>query len=212
MRAEAVGDVRNLGAGSLVLAAGAIGTLLELTTEGQVTSNPESEQGYAAIGRHFPPDPTSEYVNELILVRSEHVTIDDPAFRAKVASVLAEVRASGVAHNATSFYESDDAALVSPSRRATLIPVGIQGDGEVAAERLIEIAEEADGGAFDVTISGEWTLDRDVNLILDEDLKTGEFYFGIPAALVILVLVFGALVAAGTRGRRSPTPSARRRG
>jgi uncharacterized membrane protein YdfJ with MMPL/SSD domain len=181
---------------ALVLAAGAIDALLELTTEGQVTSNPESEQGYAAIGRHFPPDPTSEYVNELILVRSEDVTIDDPAFRAKVASVLAEVRANGVAHNATSFYESDDAALVSPSRRATLIPVGIQGDGEVAAERLIEIAEEADGGAFAVTISGEWTLDRDVNLILDEDLKTGEFYFGIPAALVILVLVFGALVAA----------------
>ena len=32
--------------------------------------------------------------------------------------------------------------------------------------------------------------------ILDEDLKTGELYFGLPAALVILVLVFGTLVAA----------------
>jgi uncharacterized membrane protein YdfJ with MMPL/SSD domain len=181
---------------ALVFAFGAIGGLLELTSEGSVTSNPESERGYAAIGRHFPPDPAGDYVNELILVRSERLTVDDPAFRRKVGEVLSEAQASGVAHNATSYYVSGDASLISPSRRATLIPVGIQGDGEVAAEQLIGIVEAADDGSFDVTISGEWTLDRDVNQILDEDLKTGEFYFGIPAAFVILVLVFGSLVAA----------------
>jgi uncharacterized membrane protein YdfJ with MMPL/SSD domain len=181
---------------ALVLAFGAIATQLELTSEGSVTSNPESERGYAAIGRHFPPDPESEYVNELILLRSERLTVDDPAFRRKVAAVLLEVQASGVAHNATSFYESDDVSLVSRNRRATLIPIGIQGDGEVAAEQLIGIVEAANDGTFEVTITGEWTLDRDVNQILDEDLKTGEFYFGIPAAFLILILVFGALVAA----------------
>ena len=181
---------------ALVLAAGSIGALLELTTEGQVTSNPESERGYAAIGSHFPPDPTAEYVNEFIVIRSERLTIDEPVFRRKVTDILDEVLASGVAHNATTYYETGDPSLVAPSRRATLIPIGIQGDGEVAAERLIAIVQEADSESFDVTISGEWTLDRDVNKILDEDLKTGEFYFGIPAALVILVFVFGALVAA----------------
>jgi RND superfamily putative drug exporter len=181
---------------AFVLAFGVIATLLELTSEGSVTSNPESERGYAAIGRHFPPDPESEYVNELVLVRSEQLTVADPAFRRKVAEILSEVQASGVAHNATSYYESGDASLVSPSRRATLIPVGIQGDGEVAADELIGIVEAADDRAFDVTISGEWTFDHDLNQILDEDLKTGEFYFGMPAAFVILVLVFGALVAA----------------
>jgi RND superfamily putative drug exporter len=181
---------------AFVLAFGVIATLLELTSEGSVTSNPESERGYAAIDRHFPPDPESEYVNELVLVRSEQLTVADPAFRRKVAEILSEVQASGVAHNATSYYESGDASLVSPSRRATLIPVGIQGDGEVAADELIGIVEAADDRAFDVTISGEWTFDHDLNQILDEDLKTGEFYFGMPAAFVILVLVFGALVAA----------------
>ena len=56
--------------------------------------------------------------------------------------------------------------------------------------------KEASTGGFDVRITGDCTFDRDLNAILDRDLKTGELYFGIPAALVILVLVFGALVAA----------------
>jgi RND superfamily putative drug exporter len=47
-----------------------------------------------------------------------------------------------------------------------------------------------------VAVTGEVTVDLDVDQILDDDLRTGEFYFGAPAALVILVLVFGTLVAA----------------
>jgi putative drug exporter of the RND superfamily len=181
---------------ALVLAVATIVGLLELTSEGEVTSNPESERGYALIGRHFPPDPQEEYVNELIVVRSQSRTVDDAPFRAKVDSLLAQVRESGAVHNATSYLESDDASLVSANRHATLIPVGVAGDCEESADRLIGIVQVADEAPFDVTITGECSFDRDLNQILDEDLKTGELYFGIPAALLILVLVFGALVAA----------------
>ena len=181
---------------ALILAVGTIVTLLDLTSEGELTSNPESEQGYELIGQHFPPSPDEEYVNELVLVRSERLTVDEPAFRAKVGELLDEILASGVAHNATSFYESRDGALVSEDRGAALIPVGLQGDCEGSADRLIAITQAADGDDFDVRVSGECSADADLNRILDEDLKTGELYFGLPAALVILVLVFGALVAA----------------
>jgi putative drug exporter of the RND superfamily len=189
---------------ALVVGIGTIVTLMDLTSEGEITSNPESEQGYDAIGRHFPPNPNEEFVDELILVRSASLTIDAPPFRALVETLLAEVQASGVAHNATSYYQRLDESLVSRDRRATIIPVGLMGDCEEGADRLIRIVEIADapafdvaaGGAFDVTISGECSADRDINMILDEDLKTGELYFGLPAALVILIFVFGALVAA----------------
>ena len=87
---------------AVILAVGAVATLLELTTEGEVTSNPESERGYTAIGRHFPPDPSEEWVSELIVVRSARRTVDDSAFRRKVDAVLADVQLSGVVHNATS--------------------------------------------------------------------------------------------------------------
>ncbi|MBA3375537.1 MAG: MMPL family transporter [Actinobacteria bacterium] len=181
---------------ALVLAIGTIVALLDLTSEGEITSDPESERGYDLIGRHFPPDPSAEFVNELVLVRSSSLTVDDPAFRAKVEMLLAEVRASGVVHNVESFYESGDAALVSRDRSATLLPIGLMGDCEESADTLIGIVEAGDGGDFDAKISGECSADRDLNQILNDDLKTGELYFGLPAALVILVLVFGALIAA----------------
>jgi uncharacterized membrane protein YdfJ with MMPL/SSD domain len=181
---------------ALILAIGTIVAFLDLTSEGELTSNPESEQGYDVIGDHFPPSPDDEYLNELVLVRSHMLTVEDDAFRAKVVSVLDEVRASGFAHNATSFYETRDRALVSPDRDATLIPIGLQGDCEAGGDRLIAITRAASGEDFEVVVSGECSADAALNRILDEDLKTGELYFGIPAALVILILVFGALVAA----------------
>jgi putative drug exporter of the RND superfamily len=181
---------------ALVVGVATIVTLLDLTTEGELTSNPESERGYDAIGRHFPPDPEDDYVNELILVRSASLPVDDRPFRAKVDAVLAEVQDSGVVHNAASFYSSGDASLVDGDGNATLIPVGISGDCEGGAATLLGIVEAADGGEFDVVMSGECSAERDINTILDEDLKTGELYFGLPAALLILIAVFGTLVAA----------------
>ena len=181
---------------ALVVAIATIVALLDLTSEGELTSSPESEQGYEAIGRHFPPDPNEDYVNELILVRSASLTVDDPAFRDKVGAVLADVQQSGVANNAESFYSGGDESLVSEDRDAALVPVGLTGDCEEGADVLAGIAEAAGDDDFEVFLSGECSADNDLNAILDEDLKTGELYFGLPAALVVLILVFGALVAA----------------
>jgi RND superfamily putative drug exporter len=80
---------------ALVLGIGTFASLLDLTTEGEITSDPESEQGYSLIGRHFPPDPGNEYVTELVLVRSRTLNVDDPRFRTKVEDLLGEIRASG---------------------------------------------------------------------------------------------------------------------
>lgn len=144
---------------ALILAVGTIVVLLDLTSEGELTSNPESEQGYQLIGEYFPPSPEDEYVNELVIVRSESLTVDDPAFSTKVDEVLDEIQVSGIADNATSFYESGDRALVSRDRDAALIPVGLQGDCESGGNRLIAIAEAAAGGDFDVRVSGECSAD-----------------------------------------------------
>ena len=39
------------------------------------------------------------------------------------------------------------------------------------------------------------TLDRDFTELSQQDLKEGELFFGLPAALIVVVLVFGAVVA-----------------
>ena len=46
-----------------------------------------------------------------------------------------------------------------------------------------------------MTITGEFTADDDFLTLSNKDLKEGELFFGLPAALVVLLLVFGAVVA-----------------
>jgi uncharacterized membrane protein YdfJ with MMPL/SSD domain len=56
--------------------------------------------------------------------------------------------------------------------------------------------EESDGqDGFSVLMTGEGTLDHDFNELSQHDLKSGELSVGLPAALIVLLLVFGTVVA-----------------
>ena len=55
-----------------------------LTSDGDVTSNPESKQAEALIHESFPPEPTP---SEIVVVRSDRYTVDEPAFQAKVRTL-----------------------------------------------------------------------------------------------------------------------------
>ena len=44
-------------------------------------------------------------------------------------------------------------------------------------------------------MTGDLTVDEDFNTLSEEDLQKGELFFGAPAALIVLLLVFGAVVA-----------------
>ena len=133
----------------MVLAIGAMVTLLDLTSEGEITSNPESERGYELIGRHFPRDPKAEYVSELdprpLGAPDRGPACVSPA----VEGLRAAVEASETTPQRESYYESGDASLVSQNRHATLITVGLSGDCEEGAGRLLEIAEKARTGDFE---------------------------------------------------------------
>ena len=70
------------------------------------------------------------------------------------------------------------------------------GSDEDDVESVVAAVEDADeDAAFAVAMTGDETLDHDFNLLSQEDLENGELQFGLPAALIILLLVFGAVVA-----------------
>src|SRR5262249_33886646 len=48
---------------------------------------------------------------------------------------------------------------------------------------------------FRVTITGDQTRQHDFNRLSQDDLRSGELQFGLPASLIVLLLVFGAVVA-----------------
>ncbi len=161
-----------------------------LTTNGHVTGHPESAQAEHLFGQSLPPDQNA--IDELVVVRSPAHTVDDMTFKRFVDRLVAQSRATGVVWKASTYYATHDRSLVSPDRHATLITIQRQAD----VDRLLGVIERNDGrDGFSTVITGEGTLDHDFNELSQHDLKSGELSVGLPAALVVLVLVFGAVVA-----------------
>ena len=143
--------------------------------------------------------------NEVVIVQSETLTVDAPAFQQTVEFIFDDLTALGPGiireGTLTNYYQGnvDVDFLVSEDLRTTIIPFTMAGDFDDATDnidRVIEVVDGANGQSeFEVLITGQATVGQDFQEISQEDLETGEA-FGIPIALVILILVLGAPVAA----------------
>src|SRR5512132_4055751 len=179
---------------AVVLAVAALALLLgDLTTEGHPTNNPESQRATALIAQGFPPDPSRE-TSDLVVISSTRYTVDDPQYRAFVVKLVAAGRATGGVANARVYYRTHDKTQISSDRHAILIPIVIPDTDDAGAVEDVAASADRDA-AFNVAVTGDQTIDNDFNELSQHDLKSGELQFGIPAALVILILVFGAIVA-----------------
>jgi uncharacterized membrane protein YdfJ with MMPL/SSD domain len=175
-----------------VLAVVTIVTLLggSLTTEGAPTNNPESERSEDVRLAAFP---TESSTADVLVIRSDQYTVDAPQFEAYVQSFVDDGEITALAA-ARTYLDDESGALISRDRHATIIPLTLDDDDET--EALVEKVEGlGEDGAFVVSVTGEETLDHDFNLLSQEDLENGELKFGLPAALIVLLLVFGAVVA-----------------
>jgi uncharacterized membrane protein YdfJ with MMPL/SSD domain len=187
---------RTLAAWAVVLVASIAALAFALTgftTDATGTNNPESERAENRFDAAFPQDPQRE-VTDLIVVRSAGLRVDDDSFRRYVDSLVHAVRDTGGVPSASTYFDTADPSLVSADRRATLVRVNIPDDDDAGA--VIDAVRRADADpGFAATITGESTRKHDFNLLSERDLRDGELKFGIPAALIILLLVFGTVVA-----------------
>jgi uncharacterized membrane protein YdfJ with MMPL/SSD domain len=171
-----------------------IGALLggALSTENHPTDNRQSQRATDLIDRSFAAGSSTSEA-DVIVVRSERYTVDTPQFRALVAGLAAEVRDVPEVARATTYLQGGNSSLVSRDRHATLVPVSTDSDG---IEDVIDAVGSADANAaFSAAITGDETRQHDFDQLSQDDLKSGELQFGLPAALVILLLVFGSVVA-----------------
>jgi len=182
----------------VVVAIGTVGTFLSTALEGEIeiTSETESKRAEQLFGEGFPPVPPEQGITEVVVVRSEAGSVDDAAFEQRVQRLADELREAG-ATNVISFYMSGNENLVSADRDATELLVGLGKDAdEEAVKPVIERVRALDDEpGIAAAMTGEWTSDADFAQLAQDDLRTGELFFGGPAALLILLLVFGAVVA-----------------
>ena len=182
-----------------VVASGAASSSLlgDATTTGvTMTNDPEATQAEELLEDRL-TGPRRD--TEIVIVSSRSATVDDPDFRRYVEDLAADLEAlgDGVVLDATTFYESNDPGTVSEDRRTMLLPTTLAGPPEDAPkkiEALQGIIEGTRAPGFEVRVFGPGALGDDFNTVSEEDLAKGES-IGVLAALIILVLVFGALVA-----------------
>jgi uncharacterized membrane protein YdfJ with MMPL/SSD domain len=165
-----------------------------LTSEGDVTNNPESKRAQELIDDRLPQ---RDAVDEVVIVRSEQVQVTDPAFRRRVSSLVEELRGEGGVAQVSSYLDPGGEALVSADGRAAILPVVLGGEEEERIDDVVLVVERADGAeGFSVDVTGEFTAGRDFQEVSGEDLSKGELQVGLPAAIIVLLLVFGTLVGA----------------
>ncbi len=179
-----------------------------LTNEMTFISEPDSVKGFNLIeDRLRGPDKAKEFV----IVRSDTMTVDDAQFRAFVEGLTARLRDTTNADGSAvvdpkgtfSFYDTQNAGLVSSDRRTTIIQATLLGEMTEAGDNvkpLLDVVHAADKDGqtqgLEVLTGGVGSINNTFNRISEEDLQSAEV-LGLPVALVILVVVFGALVAAG---------------
>jgi putative drug exporter of the RND superfamily len=136
---------------------------------------------------------------ELVLVVSETATADDPAFQEYVGALQSEIGAlDGSIVTSVGSYLTEDGA-VSEEGHAALLPVAMTStDEDVLSDDATTLGQAVDSvevpEGFQTYVVGQATLFNEFQTIIEEDIQKGES-IGVMVALVVLVVVLGAVVA-----------------
>jgi uncharacterized membrane protein YdfJ with MMPL/SSD domain len=172
---------------------------------GIVSGTTKIEQATSGVGESGRIDKLlhDEFVQpagESVLVQSESLTVKDPAFAAAVEDVVARVSKLEAVTAVESPLDPENRGQIGQAGHAALIDFEIRGDPDDATTKIDPVVAAVDDaqaahpelfiGSFGVSASKEVE-----GAFLDDLKKAG--LLSIPVTLIILIVVFGALVAAG---------------
>ena len=162
--------------------------------EAEITRTTESKQADRILDEGFPQEAASgQAITEVVVVRAEDGEVEAAATRARVAALADELRAAGATRVVT---YGEERRLVSQDRDSTVLLLALGRDGEDDVDGVVDAVQRLDDEpGYRAAVTGNWTADADEDAASLEDLKKGELFFGAPLALVVLLLVFGAVVA-----------------
>ncbi len=177
----------------VLLALGLAATSLHgLTSTSHVIGTTPSSQAEAlynrATGGSAGRPPT-----DVIVVSSKTATAGGAAFRSVVADLATQLRSDpGITGVRVDL--APGSPLVSAGGHAALIQLRAASDADIRpVERIVRAANDA--GGFAVAVTGSHTVGNDFSALSASDLRRGELEFGLPISVIILMLVFGAVVA-----------------
>ena len=138
-----------------------------------------------------------EPATEMVLIHNDHAMVSDPAFRATVQATRDALRGAGPAGEPGDPYA---AGLLSRDGHAALVRLTLAGDPDTASARAQPVLDAVRAAAaahpgYTVATLGDASIGHQLDQTLGADFRRAE-WTAVPLALGILLVVFGALVAA----------------
>jgi RND superfamily putative drug exporter len=137
--------------------------------------------------------------NIVLLLHAKHGTVNDPAIAAAGARLTERLSREPDLETVVSYWSLDDAPpLASGNGTEALILGRIAGSDDAVRDRVETLSPKytIDAAAFTVGVGGRAEVFRQVGTTVEHDLRKAEA-ISIPITLVLLILVFGSVVAAG---------------
>jgi RND superfamily putative drug exporter len=166
-----------------------------LTTDSDFTNQPEAKRAAGLLEERLRG--TNEGTEFVVVTAAEAVT--EPGYRTYVGRLQAAITAlgPGVVRHVGSYLTNE--GPVSTTGRSTLLPVTLAGADHTAigrhAELLVDTVRSVEAPqGFEALVAGPATLENDFIGLAERGLRQGEA-IGLAVALVVLVIVFGAVAA-----------------
>src|SRR4051812_24117559 len=155
------------------------------------SGNGESGRADKTYARAFP-----EKQSETVLVQSATLKVSDPEFKAAIQDVKGHISKTGAATSVTV-----GSGAISADRHTALVQFDIPDDHGQAADKVEKTlaataAAQAAHPQLTIQEAGDASADKALSGSLDKDFQKAET-LSLPITLIILVVAFGALVAAG---------------
>jgi len=169
-----------------------------LTSGGPLTSNLQaykagnlvtSELGAAKVTSNFD-----------LIFRSDTLTVNDPQFQAAVTDALAPIEGDSRISKMITPYNAPNTmvaqAFTSKDGHEALVSVELKSSGQAAWKDYDALRGSVRSSTLSVTGTGFGAINQSFNKTLESDLQRAEFVT-LPATLILLILIFATIVAAG---------------
>jgi uncharacterized membrane protein YdfJ with MMPL/SSD domain len=155
----------------------------------------QTEQADQMMSRDFP-----QHATEYVLFDSPSLQVGAPAYQAAIRDVLARIQATGRVTQVRSPLEPAFTNQVSANRHAALLQFQVTGNINDGATQVVPVLAAVQAAAaahpqVQIAETGQASIDKAVNDTVFRDLRRAEM-LAFPITLVVLLIAFGAVVAA----------------
>ncbi|MDO8212843.1 MMPL family transporter [Conexibacter sp. CPCC 206217] len=164
-------------------------------------SDRDSGTGESGRAEQILYDAFPQRADETIFVQSPRLTARDPQFRQTVDDVVRRMRALPEVATVRSPLTAGNEGQVTPNGHAAIVQLELRRDADDAEDDVANVLAQTHAvqrAHPDLRVEqfGDASAGKAISKMFDDDFKKAEF-LSIPVTMIILIVAFGALIAAG---------------